>query len=75
MFEQGLSQEKSCRVMLRKYPDVLDVEQMCEILGICKKTGYGLLRDKKIQHVKIGRNYRIPKRFLLEYLQTGAIEE
>ncbi len=30
------------RVMLREYPDVLNIEQMCEILKISTKTGYEL---------------------------------
>ena len=39
------------RVMLREYPDVLNIEQMCEILKISTKTGYRLLKDGQIQNI------------------------
>lgn len=67
-----LSQEQAYRVMLKRYPDVLDVKQMCKILGISMKTGYALVKDNKIESLKVGRAYRIPKPFLLSYLRIGA---
>jgi excisionase family DNA binding protein len=57
--------------MLKRYPDVLDVQQMCEILGISTKTGYTLLKNNEIESLKVGRAYRIPKLFLLRYLRLG----
>jgi len=66
---ERLSQEKACRVMLKRYPDVLDIKQMCEILGISTKTGYALIQENKIESLKVGRAYRIPKPFLLSYLR------
>lgn len=49
-----------------------DIEQMCEILGISTKTGYALLKNGKVQHLRIGRFYRIPKAHLLTYLIAFA---
>lgn len=69
MPHEKLSQEKAYRVMLKKYPDVLDIKQMCEILGISLKTGYNLIQEHKIECIKVGRAYRIPKPFLLSYLK------
>lgn len=69
-----LSQEKAYRVMLKRYPDVLDIKQMCEILGISQKTGYCLIQESKIECLKVGRAYRIPKPFLLDYLGIGSNE-
>ena len=69
---ERLSQEKAYRIMLRNYPDVLDIKQVCEILGISTKTGYALIQEKKIESLKVGRAYRIPKPFLLSYLRFGA---
>lgn len=51
------------------YPDVVNVKQMCKILGIYKKTGYKLLKDNKIKHLKIGCKYLIPKVYILQYLK------
>ena len=69
------SAEKAYRIMLKKYPDVLDMKQMCEILGISLKTGYGLIQENKIECLKVGRAYRIPKPFLLSYLRIGVSNE
>lgn len=58
---KGFNQRDACRVMLRKYPDVMNIEQMCDALRISTKTGYKLLHEGKIPAMKIGRSYRIPK--------------
>ncbi len=55
--------------MLKAYPDVLRIEQMCEILGgVSTKTGYEMLRTKKIDSVKVGRSYRITKANIIDFL-------
>lgn len=54
------------------YPDVLNVEQLCEVLGgIGKKTVYKLLKEEKIKAFKVGREYRIPKLYVINYLSIG----
>lgn len=58
------------RSVLKDYPDILTVEEMSQALGISTKTGYRLLRDNKIEHLKMGRTYRIPKAHLLTYLRV-----
>lgn len=72
MVKEPLSQEKVYRIMLKRYPDVLDIKQMCEILCISLKTGYGLIQENKIECLKVGRAYRIPKPFLFNYLRIGT---
>lgn len=58
-------------LLFKKYPDVVNIEQMCEMLGgISTKTGYRILRENKINHFKIGRAYRIPKISILIYLKV-----
>lgn len=71
--ENQLSIEKAYRTFFAEYPDVLDLKQVCEILQISLKTGYGLIQDNKIEYLKVGRAYRIPKLFLLYYLGIGAL--
>lgn len=66
-----ISQRDAYTVMLKQYPDVMDIEQMCEVLGVSTKTGYQLLRDGKVACLKIGRAYRIPKAHIFTYLQIG----
>ena len=56
-----LSPRDAYRLMLKDYPDVMDIGQMCEALGVSTKTGYKLLKDGKIEYLKIGRAYRNPQ--------------
>ena len=59
--------------MFREYPDVVNVEQLCEMLGgISAKTAYRLLRSGTIKNLVVGRRYRIPKIYVLEYLQITS---
>lgn len=58
------------KVMFTNFPDVVSVDQMCQMLGgIGKKTAYQLLQDKKIKSFLVGRSYRIPKIHIMEYLE------
>lgn len=58
--------------MLKQYPDVLRIEQMCEALGgMSTKTGYKMLKDGKIGSVKVGREYRITKVDIIDYLMKA----
>ncbi|AIQ13854.1 hypothetical protein PDUR_19530 [Paenibacillus durus] len=57
--------------MFQSYPDVVNVTQMCDMLGgISTKTAYKLLQANRIQHFKIGRAYKIPKVQIIAYLQS-----
>lgn len=52
-----------------KYPDVVTVNQLCQMLGgICSKTAYHLLKQNLIKHIKIGKKYLIPKIYIIEYV-------
>ena len=56
--------------VLKDYPDILTVDEMSTALGISTKTGYRLLHDNIIEHLKVGRTYRIPKAHLLKYMRV-----
>ncbi len=59
------------KTMFKDYPDVVNVEQMCEMLGgMSTKTACRLLRSGSIKSILTGRRYRIPKVYILEYLQV-----
>lgn len=71
MSNSGLSQRDAYRLMFREFPDVVNIEQMCQMLGgISKKTGYKILREKSLEHFKIGRAYKIPKISVIAYLKV-----
>ena len=70
--EGGLPMESQVayKLLFTEYPDVVNVEQMCEMLGgICDKTAYRLLKSGEIKSFIVGRHYRIPKLNILEYLE------
>lgn len=53
-----------------EYPDVVTFEQLREMLGNIGETlAYKLLRSNKIESFKLGRNYRILKSKIIEYLK------
>jgi len=67
-----LSAKDAYSVVLKAYPDVLDIHQIAEVLGVSTKTSYRLLREGTIDSLKIGRCYRVPKTYLLSYLQSAG---
>ena len=44
---KGFNQRDAYRVMLRKYPDVMNIEQMCDARKVSTKTGYKLLHEDR----------------------------
>lgn len=64
---------KIYKTVFKDYPDVLTVKQMSSALGICTKTAYKLLRNNEIEYIKIGRNYKIPKKNIIDYLRISEL--
>jgi excisionase family DNA binding protein len=66
-----ISKRDAYRVMFTDYPDVVGIKQLCEMLGgISTKTCYKILRSGKIEYLRVGREYRIPKLNVLRYLKV-----
>lgn len=56
-------------LMFTSYPDIVDITQMREMLGgIGVTLAYKLVKERKIKSIKIGREYKIPKSYIIEYL-------
>lgn len=55
--------------MLEKYPDIMNIGELCTALGIGKNTAYQLVREKRIKSIRIGKTYKIPKIYLIEFLR------
>lgn len=67
LFEE--SEKKSRTDMFSNYPDVVGVEELCEMLGgIGKNLCYQLLRDRKIPHIRIGRMIKIAKPDIINFI-------
>ena len=52
----------------KEYPDILNVTMVKGILGIQDNKIYQLIHDKEIKAAKIGKDYKIPKKSLVDYL-------
>ena len=63
-----ITQKEAYRLMLQEYPDVMNIEQVSEVLGVSTKAVYGLIKEGHLSVLKIGRTYRIPKIRLVAYL-------
>lgn len=57
---------------LKKYPDVLTVEDLQQILAVGEHIAYKLIKEGTIYSVTIGHTYRIPKRAVEAYLKGGV---
>ncbi len=51
-------------------PLVLSVPQVAQVLNLGRDTTYDLVRSGHIRSVRVGRQYRVPKAAILEYLSA-----
>lgn len=62
--------QKRREKIFAEYPDVVNVKQMCVMLGgIGPKAAYQLLHEGHIRYFKIGKAFRIPKMSVIDYIQ------
>ena len=54
--------------LVKKYPPVLSVKQVAEILCVSHNIAYALIRSEQIYSVRIGRSYRIPLDSVMKYI-------
>lgn len=53
-------------------PLVLTVTNLAQSLMIGRNSAYALLRSKKIRSIRVGRQLRIPREALLEFLSSSV---
>ena len=56
-------------------PLLLKVEDLMSVLGIGRNTAYELVRTRQIFSIRIGRQLRIPKQALIDFVNKGQHEE
>ena len=59
--------ENKCRD-LHELPVTLRVEDLMPLLGIGRNSAYELIRSGQIRSIRVGRQIRIPREALLEFL-------
>ena len=57
---------------LRGFPELLNVKNIQEILNISRTTAYALIQSGELKSIRIRHNYRIPKAYLIDYLNKSA---
>ena len=60
--------KENYELMFTEYPDIVNIVQLKEMLGIGSNLAYKLVRNKTIPALKVGREYKIPKRNIIYYL-------
>ncbi|KOA20319.1 helix-turn-helix domain protein [Clostridium homopropionicum DSM 5847] len=58
--------------MFNQYQDLLNVEELCEILGIGKNVAYELLNNGEVKAFKRGRIWKIPKIAVQNYVLISS---
>ena len=51
-------------------PMTLRVEELMPILGIGRNTAYELVRSGRLCSIRVGRQVRVPKNALIEFLEN-----
>ena len=57
--------------MFENYSDIVTVDQLAKMLKIGRNTAYELVRANIIPSVRVGRNIRIPKQTIIEYITNN----
>lgn len=52
-------------INFRIYPDVLTPSQVAELLNVCNKKVYQMIKKKEIKSFRLGRQFRIYKQDIL----------
>jgi len=67
---------KEASEMFDDYKDIVNIDDLCEMLCLGKNSCYMLLRNGSIRSFRVGRVYKIPKKYVIDYViknsQIGA---
>lgn len=58
--------------MFEQYPDMLSVCEVQKALNTGKNTVYRLLESGKLQSVRVGNKYRVPKVALIKFVNSSG---
>ena len=60
------------RTMFSEYPDMVNVKQLRQMLGISRAVAYDLLSKKLIKGIKVANAYKIPKISIIDFIFEGS---
>jgi excisionase family DNA binding protein len=58
--------------ILRSLPDVLTLEQVASVLQLAVATARQMCREKRLRSFKCGKQWRVPKTWLMEFIECGG---
>lgn len=53
---------------------IMEIDGLCDMLGIGKNTAYQLLNDQEIDAFKVGTVWKIPRKSIEEYIERKCNE-
>ncbi|MBG9589513.1 helix-turn-helix domain-containing protein [Cytobacillus firmus] len=56
---------------LEDYPDVLNVSDVQELLGIGRKQAYELVHSGEFHAIKVGKRIKVSKHVLINWIEGG----
>ena len=59
--------------MFENYKDVLNIKELSQMLNIGKNKAYELINSGEIKSFKIGKVHKIPKIWIIDYIQIQWI--
>ena len=58
--------------MFSPYPDLLTMRDIQNALGIGRSTAYRLINLGVLKHLRIGKNIKVPKQFLIDFVTDSC---
>lgn len=57
--------------LFKGYPEIISVEQLMDMLQVGKVLVYKLITERKIKAVKVGREYKIIKASVIDFILSN----
>lgn len=58
--------------IFQDYPDVVTIVDLQKMLGVGRNVAYSLVTNNQIKHFKIGKSIKIPKVFVIDFINNNA---
>lgn len=67
-YSEKLNNVNHAPIMFEDFPDIMNVADVQQALHIGKNTTYKLIDNKELKSICIGRNIRVPKMYLIDFV-------
>jgi hypothetical protein len=61
--------------MFESYPDIMEIDDLCEALRIGRNAAYDIMSEGKLKSFKINRVHKIPKQSLIDYINESVAND